>query len=144
MSKALDIADTIAARLNALPTLAGVPCLVDRQKDVANLVAGLVNKGKACCVSILYHGFANSNSSRSGRAMVARHYTASVYGRAVLAANAGALADDVEEIVSHALHFWDPERDASGFEEIDVSRSSLRPDKTYLIYDIDISVSSDL
>lgn len=145
MSLALDIADKMAARLTALTsTLAGVTCLVDRQKDIAVEVAKAVAKTSACAVTILYEGYANPDASRSGRPVVSRRYTASVWARPVLAGTTGKHADDVLETVSQSLHNWDPVEATDLFSEIHITRAALRPDARFLIYDIDIEITSIL
>lgn len=142
MSKPLDIADKMAARLTALTALAGVTCLVDRQKDIAAEVAKGVAK-LGVCVSILYQGFTNPDASQTGRPVATHHYTVTVTARPVMTA-AGMHADDALQLVSRCLHNWDATEATDGFSEIHINRSSLRPDAKYLVYDIDLDVITSL
>lgn len=144
MSKPLDIADKMAARLTALSDLAGVTCLVDRQKDIANEVAKGVAKSSACCVTILYHGYTNPDASQTGRPVATHHYTVTISARPVLVGLTGMHADDALQLVSRCLHNWDATEAIDGFSEIHINQSSLRPDAKYLVYDIDLDVITSL
>ena len=144
MSKPLDIADKMAARLTALTALAGVTCVVDRQKDIVAEVAKGVAKASACCVTILYQGFTNPDASQTGRPVTTHHYTVTVNARPVLAGASGMHADDALQLVSRCLHNWDATEATDGFSEIHINRSSLRPDAKYLVYDMDLDVITTL
>jgi hypothetical protein len=144
MSKANDIAESMVAHLTALPALARVPVMVDRQKDIDSMVSSKVNKGAGACVTVLYEGFSNPDASSSNNANVTRRYTASVYSRPVLVQATDMPADDIVEAVARSLHRWDPEETLPGFVEIQVTGCDLRGDFKYLIYDLDISVTSRL
>lgn len=144
MSKALDIAGRMASRLAAVSQLAGVPCLVERQKNLAAQIASSIGKASACCIVILYDGFSNSDHSASGRPTVTRRYTVSVFSTPVLAGSTGKLADDVLELAANCLHNWEPVEATDFFSEIHVAGGDFRPDKSFLIYDLDVEVTSKL
>lgn len=147
MSKAMDIADLMAARLNALATLPGVETIVDRQKDIAAMVATKVAKAGASVITILYEGFTNADGRRSGNVAVIRRYTATIYAKPVLRAEGELAADDIVEIAAAALHDWDPEEEETVgdyFVAIRVTSCDLRPDARHLIYDLDIEADCRL
>jgi hypothetical protein len=144
MSKANDIAESMVAHLTALPALARVAVMVDRQKDIESMVSSKVNKGAGACVTILYEGFSNPDASSSNNANVTRRYTASIYSRPVLVQPTDMPADDVVEEVARGLHQWDPAETIKGFVEIFVTGCDLRGDFKYLIYDLDVVVTSRL
>lgn len=144
MSKALTIADALAARLNGLSALSGVETFVDRQKDVAVEVAKRVGKATGGCVTILFEGFTNSDPRQSGLPSVTRRYTATVYSRPVLLTAGELPADDIVEGISTALHDWDPDETVAGILQIHVTGGDFRPDFKYLIYDVTIEVKCRL
>jgi len=143
-SKAFVIADAIAARLTSQASLAGVTCMVDRQKDIATEVAKSVAKISACCVVVLYDGFKNPDAALSGNPSVIRSYTVSVFGKPVLAGTTGMLAADVMEIAAIALHNWVPDEATTFIAECNVTGGDYRPDKYYLIFELSVDVTSKL
>jgi hypothetical protein len=142
MSKALDIADLLAGRLQAAAALQGVDVFVDRQKNLPSKVAGSIGKFSAACIAILYDGFSNPDASRSGRPTVTRRFTVSIFAKPVLSSLGGKFADDVLEAAAETLHNWEPT--TTLFSEIRVTGGDYRPDATWLIYDIDLEVISKL
>lgn len=142
MSRALDIADRMAARLTAADALSGVTCLVDRQKDIATEVAKSVAKASGSCLVITYEGFSNPDSNQSGKPRVVRRYTATIFSRPVLAD--GQLAADVLETAALILHNWEPDPATDGFAEIRVASGDYRPDSKFLLYDLDLEVTAPL
>lgn len=139
MSKAIDIADAMAARINAIPGVSEDIALVDRQKNIQAEVATRVNKSTGAAITILYEGFSNSATNASGLLTITRRYSVSLYARPVLQTSTAMPADDLIEEVARRLHDWEPE-DC----EINVTGCDMRPDKTYLIYDLDVEVLSRL
>lgn len=150
MSLALDIADLMAARLNAANVnggqLAGVTTLVDRQKDIAAEVAKRVAQAGAAVVTILWEGFSNPDARRSGNISVVRRYTATIYAKPVLREAGELTADDIAERAARLLHDWDPEAEDElpGFIAVRVVSCDLRPDTKHLIYDLDIEADCTL
>lgn len=143
MSKALDIADHIAAHLNGLPALTGVTTLVDRQKDLTAEI-GLKVAKIGGCVTILYSGFTNPDAAGGGLPRVLRRYDVTIYAKPILAGAGAMPADDILEAVATGLHLWEPDEAVPGFVEIQVSGGGLRGDKKFLIYDLDVEVLSRL
>ena len=143
MSIANDIADTMASRLNALAELSTVETVVDRQKNIASEITKRLAKVSGCCIVVLYTGFKNPDNSRSGRPVAVRTYTVTVYGRPVLQGAGAVPADEAAELAARCLHNWDPS-DSDGFSEIDVAGCSMQPDKTFLVYSIDVNVTGIL
>jgi hypothetical protein len=144
MSKANDIADVLAARLNADPDLGAVEVIVDRQKDITAVIAGKLKRSIGCTLVLLYTGFKNPDKSRSGRPTVTRTYTLSAYGLPVLQSADSVPADEAIELAARCLHNWDPDPATDGFDEIDITGGFLQPDAKYLVYPADIAVTSAL
>ena len=144
MSKALNIADAMAARLNALLTLPAGMTLVDRQKDIRAEVAAKVAKAGGAAAVILYEGFSNSSPASSSQLRITRRYTVTIYSKPVLRDATEISADDIVETIARSLHDWEPEESADGIGEISVTGCDLRPDAKFLIYDLDIEILSRL
>jgi hypothetical protein len=144
MSKAIDIADAMAARLNALTTLPGVEAIVWRQKDFTNELAQKTSRVGGALIVILYSGFANSSDAAAVHLNVARRYTVSIFAKPVIRTTRDLAADDIVETVAATLHNWEPDETLTGAAEIKVSGCELRPDTQYLIYDLDLEVLSRL
>lgn len=144
MSKALQIADKLAARLTATTALSGVPVIVDRQKDLAAELLTKVSKLSPACIILRYEGFSNSDASQSGRPTVIRRYTATVFALPIFAGSTGKLGDAVMEAAAIALHNWEPVEATDGFPEIRVTGGDYRPDAKFLIYDLDLEIPSKL
>lgn len=144
MSKAIDIAEAMASRINALSGVPANVALVDRQKNIQVEVANRVAKMGGSAIIILYEGFSNPSAMASGSLNITRRYTVTLYARPILQATDAMPADDLIELVAAALHDWEPDETTAGFGEITVSGCDLRPDKTYFIYDLDVEILSRL
>ena len=148
MSKALDIAEAMAAHLNATAGFDGVPALVDRQLDIGTEIAkrmGLAissSKGRGGVMTVFYTGFTNPDAGISAAPTVSRSYLVSIYGADVLKSG-HTPADDIMELAAHALHQWEP-ADQFGIAEIHVLNGQARPDADYLIYDLEVRILSRL
>lgn len=139
MSKAMDIAQAMADRLNGLETLPDVETIVDRQKDIAAHVAKQVARGAGAAITILYEGFSNSDRSGAANLKVTRRYTISIFSKPVLREAEATAADDIVETAAVALHRWE-----APFGEIVLTGCDMRPDTRYLIYDLDVEVLTSL
>ena len=144
MSKGIDIANAMAARLNALYGIPSNLALVDRQKDIRVEVANRVAKASGSAIIILYEGFSNPAAMASGALNITRRYTVTIYAKPVIQAADVMAADDLLEAVARSLHNWEPDEPTAGFGEITVTGGDLRPDKSYFIYDLDVEVLSRL
>lgn len=135
----MDIAEAMAARLNALEALPDVETLVDRQKDIAAHVAKQVSKAAGAAITILYEGFSNSDRSGASNLKITRRYSVSVFSKPVLRSDSATPADDIVEAVAACLHRWE-----APFGEIVLTGCDMRPDSRYLIYDLDLEVLTTL
>jgi hypothetical protein len=144
MSKAMDIADAIAARINVNMRLPDVSAFVDRQKDVRAEVAKRVAKAGGAAIVILYEGFSNSASNGAVNPNITRRYTVTIFAKPVLRAADETPAADIEEIVAKCIHNWEPDESKVGSVEFRVAGSDLRPDGQFLIYDLDVEALSRL
>lgn len=143
MSKSLQIADAMAARLNAHMNLGNVLAVVDRQKDIAAEINKRVLKAGGAVIVILFEGFTNASGAVSGQTSVTRRYTVSVYSKPVL--REGELtADDIVEATANILHNWDIDEPTTAAAEIIVTGCDMLPDRNYLIYALDVECASRL
>jgi len=140
MSRVLDIAELIKARLESRPALAGVDIVVDRQKDLATVVSKGVGKAKGCCVTILFEGFQVPDRNTPGP-QVRPRYTLRVWSRPIIKDDLP--ADEVVEEIARALHHWIPEG-LHAYGEMTVTGGDLVPDKTWLIYEIETEMTLKL
>lgn len=118
--------------------LAGIPVVVDRQKDIAAEVAKKVAMAKAVVVVITYEGFSNPDERMTGGVTVTRRYSVTIYARPILAEVDAIPADDVVEYVTRRIHNWDPAEDVAGFVTVNVTGCDLVPNTKHLIYDLDV------
>lgn len=148
MSKANDIAEAMAAQLNAAAGLAGVEALVDRQLDIATEIAKRLqlargkSAGKGAMITIFYLGFDNSDNSGAQAPTITRNYLVSIYAAPVMATG-NAPADDLLETAARELHLWEP-AESAGMAEIQVDSGVARADADFLIYDLTVKVISRL
>lgn len=144
MSKAIEIAEAMVKRLNAQIALREVTAMVDRQKDMASELQKRVLQAGGIVVSVLYEGFSNPNGSATGNASVTRRYTVSVYAKPILLDAYSSPADTIVERVARALHNWDIAENSADAAEILVTDCDLTPDRTFLVYDLDVICLSRL
>lgn len=148
MSKAITIATAMTAHLNAVPALAGVEAIVDRQLEIATEIEKRVfltmgkAKGKGAMITVFYSGFENPTASAANAPVVTRNYLVSIYAAPVMSTG-NTPADDLMESAAAALHLWEP-AEANGIAEIHVSGGEARPDDDYLIYDLTVKIKSRL
>jgi hypothetical protein len=142
MSKALAIADTIAARIDAAG-LNGRAVIVWKQKDIAGEVRARVERGTGSALMLFYEGFEQVAAHRAPYPAVTRRYLLRVLSRPVLQANQPT-ADALLEGAALALHQWEPDETATGISEISVTQGTLVEDDAFLIYDLTINVTSKL
>ena len=140
MSRMLDIADAIKTRLEAVTALAGIDVVVDRQKDIAVLIAKSVGRAKGSCITILWDGFGVPDANTSGPQVTSR-YTIRTWSRPVI--NNETPADELVEEISKALHHWIPVG-LHAFGEMTVSGGDFVPDAKWLIYEVDVQVTLKL
>jgi len=144
MSKAIQIAEAMAARLNALATLPDVEAIVWRQKEISSELASKTGKTAGALIVIVYAGFTNPDSSASVHLTVTRRYAVSIFSKPVMRNRTATAADDIVEIAARSLHNWEPDETTTGTAEIRVASCEIRPDEQYLIYDMDIECVSRL
>jgi hypothetical protein len=140
MSRMLDIADAIKTRLESRAALEEIPVVVDRQKDIAVLIAKSVGRSKGSCITILWDGFGVPDPNTSGPQVTSR-YTLRTWSRPVI--NNETPADELVEEICKALHHWIPVG-VHAFGEMTVSGGDFVPDSKWLIYEVDVEVTLKL
>lgn len=142
MSKALTIADAIAARLDALNLLGGQKVLVWKQKDITGEVKARLERGLGSALMLFYEGFEQDGNASGSYPAVTRNYTLRILSRPVLQPGKPT-ADELMESAALSLHQWDP-AEAAGIAEIIVPKGSIIEDDEHLIYDLTLTVKSKL
>lgn len=139
MSRWLDRADALKTYLEGLPALDGIDIIVDRQKDVAALVANAIGKAKGACVTILWTGGTNPNPEaaelKMGGTFVVRIYSRPVVAEAAELAH----SDELTETVAEALHGWSPTPNGPRAiqQRLRVMNVEMEPHKHLLVYAIE-------
>lgn len=108
MSAFYAAADAIAARLGADALLAGVPVVVDRQRDIASELRKAIGKQTGQGILIVtWTGGTNYDEQKSDP-RIAATFTVTGFFKPVIRAGYTA-ADDIIEAVCKSLHDWLPE-----------------------------------
>jgi len=151
MSTALDLADLIRTRLITAPTgselttevdLTDLDVIVDRQKNILSEVAKAVGKAKGTAVVILWDGY-RSEDDNGTSPRLANSYQIRVYSKPVIA-GANLTADDVMESIMKRLWHWQPVAGDPYFNEAKIRDGGLVPDKSFLVYDLTVTISRNL
>lgn len=144
MSRSLDIADAIAARLKQVATLPGLSIIVWRQQELQAEVDRLVMRNSGMALVIAFLGFDNPNGQVTGQATVTRRYSLAILAKPVLLHRTAPTATDAAETAARALHNWDIEDPTTGAAEISVTSCELEPDPDLLNYTLTLEVISRL
>lgn len=144
MSTWLDMAESIAARIESLTVVGDIPVIVDRQKSVTTLVASAVGKSKGACVTILWH--MASFDPDADPMVTSPSYTIRVYALPVITDKhiEAVKADDLVEAILPALNDWHPNPNAQYDEHWVAGQVNLLPDKVYLIYEFPLTARTTL
>lgn len=142
MSKALDIADAIAARLDGLNLLGGQKVLVWKQKDIVSEVKARLERGLGSALMLFYEGFDQEGAANGVYPSVTRNYTLRILSKPVLQPGKPT-ADALLESAAVSLHQWEP-AEVSGISEIIVPKGAMVEDDEHLIYDLTLTVKSKL
>jgi hypothetical protein len=140
VSRMLDIADAMKARLESRAGLAGVDVVVDRQKDIATQIAASLGKAKGSLITILFEGFAVPDRNGSGPQVTAR-YTLRTWSRPILESETP--ADVLVEEIAKGLHHWIPEG-LHAFGEMSITGGDFVPDPRWLSYELEAEVTLKL
>ena len=146
MSKALDHADLIKARLATAPIagelpvpvdITALPCNVNRQGNIAGDIQAAVQKSAGTFLEITWDGW-QSLDDESGNPRLAHHYTIIVWSRTVKAP--GMLdSDDVMQAVIMRMWDWVP-YGSHVSDRAKVGNGGILPSKTYLAYDCEVII----
>jgi hypothetical protein len=151
MSKALDMAELIRTRLLSAPTgserttpvdLTDVDVIVDRQKNILSMISLAVSKAKGTAIVILWDGFRSEDGEQASPRLV-NSYQIRVYSKPVIAGD-NLLADDVMESIILRLWQWRPVAGDAYFNEARIVDGGLIPDKAFLVYDLQVTLSRNL
>lgn len=142
MSKFYDSCDAIAALLGAVPLLAGVPIVVDRQKDVASALKTAIGKQAGCIIIIAWAGANNDDLSADGPRFASR-FTATLMSKPVIRRDEAA-ADDIVEAMATALHDTRLAANAPYRDRLVVTGIDPVPHDELLIHRINLTATSQL
>lgn len=138
------IAKLMEERLEGREALAGVPVVLDQQKDVRAEVEIGVAKETGAAITILYEGGTVENPQDSGPRVAAR-YTVRAWGLPVMreTSESWVPTETVHAEIMRALHHWVPVGHHPA-REMRVSDPDLEPDNDYLVYTCTATVTVDL
>jgi len=132
MSKALNNATAIRARLLAAPTgsepavpvaITGIDIIVDRQTNIADAIGKAMASAKGVGITILWTGFTNLDE-KSTSPRLGNRYQITCWSREIL--TKGAIpVDDVMETVILRLHHWKPSSGDPFFNEAIVRNGDI-------------------
>jgi len=144
MSRSLDIADAMAARLRQVVSLPGLSIVVWRQQDLKAEIERLTARNGGMAMILVFTGFDNPDGAVLGNATATRRYTLTILAKPVLASPRLPTAAQALELAAQALHNWDIETTHSAAAEIRVTGATLEPDETFLSYVMNLEVTSRL
>lgn len=143
MSKSLDYADLMAAKISSIPELQNPATVVHRQKNITSEVDLILGKSNGCIV-IVFTGFTNPDKRYTGEnSTIRRSYSLMVYSLPVVRKPTDLMADDLLEGIAKALQNWEPPS-TTRIAEIIVTSCAFVADETYLIYELTLEVLSPL
>lgn len=142
MSKFYDIADAIVAHLATVPALAGVPFVVDRQKDIGSELRKVVAKQAGCLAIVTWAGAPNDDLSADGPRFNCK-YTVTLFSKPVIRSGETA-ADDIIEAMAAALHDHRFSATAHYSTRLVVTGIDPVPAEELLIYRINLTTPSQL
>ena len=150
MSAALDMADRIRNRILTAPAvgeiattvdLTHIDVIIDRQTPVLSMIQAAVARATGCAIVILWQGFQVPDPNTS-RPRLAHRYTITVYSKQVID-GANRPADNVIESIVNRLWQWVPDG-GHAHGEVEVLNGDMVPDKTYLVYDCEVTIPVSL
>ncbi|MDP3850099.1 MAG: hypothetical protein Q8Q59_06335 [Luteolibacter sp.] len=150
MSKAIDMADLIRNRLLTRPAvgematsvdLTHIDVIIDRQVAVLSKVKEAVAKASGCAIVIVWTGF-QVDDKNLGRPRLSHRYTITVWSKQVVD-QGNRPADNVIESIVLRLWHWVPDG-GHAFGEAEVINGDMVPDKSYLIYDCEVIIPTQL
>lgn len=132
-----DLAEAMAAHLEAHAPLAGVDVIVDRQKDIESMVAGAIEKSRGLCITIGFLGFSNAADETPGP-LIQPRFAVRCWGLPILNGDDGITADFAAMEVARALHLALLDSAEHSFERLYVEDGDLVPDASFLIYELTV------
>jgi hypothetical protein len=150
MSASLDMADLIRTRLLTAPTSSEMATSVDltamevviyRQTPIVSQITAAVAKASGGVILITWEGFRIPDGN-TARPRLANRYNVSVWNKPIIDNNARP-ADEVMESILLRLWHWVP---AGGHShgEVEIRTGDMVPDKNFLIYDLEITIPTNL
>lgn len=140
MSKFYDTADAIAAHLKTVVSLAKLPIVVDRQKDILSELKSAIAKQSGCLILVTWAGAPNDDQSADGPRFASR-YTVTLFSKPVIRHGETA-ADDIVEAIATALHDYRP--NGNFHDRVVVTGIDPVPDEELLIYRVNLTTPSQL
>lgn len=152
MSKAMDIADLIVARLKAAPApgelatatdITGLDAIVYSQQNISTKITAAVGKASGTAITIVWDGHTTTEENAK-KPRMAYSYTIEVISKPIIAGDE-LKADEVMESIIQRLWQWNP-GGATGpsYNEAQVRGGGLVPDTKYLKYDLEVVIPATL
>lgn len=146
MSRISSAGAGIEAKLEALPAMAGIDVLYDRQKDVEAAALAAVEKAKGIFVTVMFMG---KRKRREGVGRWQAVYLIQVWGRPIIR-DGDTPIDDIVEAIEAALDGESIDGaapdgiDGHYYHEVEVRDVGLIPDRTWLKFGIEVELDLQL
>jgi hypothetical protein len=108
---------------------------------VLSLINAAVAKASGTAIVILWQGFQIPDKN-SGRPRLEQRYSVTVYSRQVIDGETRPADNIIESIVARLWH-WVPDGGHS-MGETSITGGDMVPDKSYLIYDCDVTIPTSI
>jgi hypothetical protein len=150
MSASLDMADLIRTRLLTAPitgelatsvNLTTMEVVIYRQTPIVSQITAAVAKATGGVILITWEGFRIPDGN-TARPRLANRYNISVWNKPIIDNNARP-ADEVVESIINRLWQWVP-GGGHAYGEVEVRSGDMVPDKNFLIYDLEITIPTNL
>jgi len=142
MSKWIDRAEQIRARLATVAELQGVDCIIDRQGDILSQVRQAIAKSKGAAITILWVG-GQPDPDTASPIVSSGEYLIRIYSKSILRTGECPVDDLVEAAVA-ALQNYNPGTRHCHEEFRIAGRVELAADKHYLIYEFTLETRVSL
>lgn len=121
--------------------LTHIDVILDRQKPVLSMIDAAVAKASGTAIVIFWEGFQVPDPNAS-RPRLAQRYNIRVYSKQVLDGEKRPADNVIESIVNRLWH-WVPDG-GHAYGETEVLNGDMVPDRSYLIYDCEVVIPTQL
>lgn len=129
----LETADLIESRLESVSALDGVEIIVNRQKNLNNVIAQAVAKTAGAAIII---DAVRGEVIERGKLDMTNSYAISLWANPVLRSSTSTPASELLISILGALHGWQPAPRTHPLRKITITGWQITPDENFLIYTV--------